>query len=48
MRAKQNKNRTTAIIALIMLSLLTAILFMQVDSDTPMYEKGAYYEQRAD
>ena len=46
MRVKQNKNRTTAFIALIIISLLAVILFMQVDSDTPMYEKGAYYEQR--
>jgi hypothetical protein len=47
MRAKRTKNRTIAIcIALIIISLLMAILFAQVDSDTPMCEKGVYHEQR--
>lgn len=46
MRGKRIDNRTVAIIALIIISLLTAILCMEVDSDTPMYEEGAYYEQK--
>lgn len=34
------------IVLMILLSILSAILFMEVDSDMPMYEKGVDNEQR--
>jgi hypothetical protein len=44
---RRTKNRTTVLcIGLIILSLLSAILFMQVDGETPMNDKGADNEQR--
>ena len=46
MRCKLNKNRTAAIIALIILSLLAAFLFMQVDDELPVYDKEVYNEQK--
>lgn len=47
MRCKRTKNRTTALcIVLIILSLIGAILSMQVSGETPMNERGAEYEQR--
>ncbi len=39
---RKTKNRTTALcIALIILSLIGAILSMQVSGETPMNDKGA-------
>ena len=46
---RRTKDRTTALcIVLIILSLIGAILLMQVSGETPMNDKGAGYEQRTE
>lgn len=46
MKHKRINGNTALCIGLIILSLLYAVLFMEVDGETPTYEKGAEYDYR--
>lgn len=49
MRSKRTKDRTTALcIVLVIITLLGAILFMPIEGDTPMNERGVEYERITD
>lgn len=46
MKYKRRCGTAAICIGLILLSVLSAVLFMEVDSDVPMYEKGATDERQ--
>lgn len=46
MKNKRRRGTTALLIGLmLLLSILSAILFVEVEGDVPMYEEGAIYER---